>query len=372
MKYLLRQKIPTLAIIFFAVSFNTFAEKHFIKIATVGPMSGQYETFGKQMKAGAEMAVNEINANGGVNGAMLELIIGDDACEPKQAVKVAKYLADQDVKFVAGHFCSDSSITASSIYNKEGIIQISPASTNPALTDERIGPYTHRVCGREDQQGQVAGQYLYENYKDKNVALVHDETTYGKNLANAVKVAFESLGGDISLFETYTYSADKKYSAIVSKLKENNIEVLYFGGYHISAGILVKQMRDQGMETQLISGDALVTLEYWEITGDAGEGTLMTFSPEPNKDPANIDVIKKFEDAGINTKGYVLYTYAAIQSWAEAAKAASSNDSDLVLKALKFGSFDTVLGSLSFDDKGDVNLPSYVWYIWKKGSYDYL
>jgi branched-chain amino acid transport system substrate-binding protein len=135
---------------------------------------------------------------------------------------------------------------------------------------------------------------------------------------------------------------------------------------------MVRQMRDQGMDTQLISGDALVTLEYWAITGDAGQGTLMTFSPDPAKDPANADLVKKFKDAGITPEGYVLYTYAAIQSWAQAAATAGSNDSDSVLEALNSGSFDTVLGSLSFDDKGDVTLPGYVWYVWENGGYDYL
>ena len=145
-------KLTSILVALFAMTFSTaFAGSHAVKIATVGPMSGQYASFGEQMKAGAEMAVADINANGGVNGAMLELIVGDDACDPKQAVAVANDLAGQGVSFVAGHFCSGSSIPASSVYNEEGIIQISPASTNPALTDERPGPYTHRVCGRDDQ-----------------------------------------------------------------------------------------------------------------------------------------------------------------------------------------------------------------------------
>ena len=366
------KKLITLLVAFTAISISSaFAGSHAVKVATVGPMSGQYASFGEQMKAGAEMAVADINANGGVNGAMLELIVGDDACDPKQAVAVANDLAGQGVTFVAGHFCSGSSIPASSVYNEEGIIQISPASTNPALTDERPGPYTHRVCGRDDQQGQVAGQYLYDNYSGKKVAIVHDKTAYGKGLADATMAAFEALGGKTALYEAYT-AGEKDYSALVSKLKQNGIDALYVGGYHTEAGLMVRQMRDQGMDTQLISGDALVTLEYWAITGDAGQGTLMTFSPDPAKDPANAALVKKFNDAGITPEGYVLYTYAAIQTWAQAAASAGSNDSDAVLDALGSGSFNTVLGSLSFDDKGDVTLPGYVWYVWDKGGYDYL
>ncbi|MEK9886140.1 MAG: branched-chain amino acid ABC transporter substrate-binding protein, partial [Pelagibacteraceae bacterium] len=221
------------------------------------------------------------------------------------------------------------------------------------------------------QQGQVAGQYLYDNYSGKKVAIVHDKTAYGKGLADATMAAFEALGGKTALYEAYT-AGEKDYSALVSKLKQNGIDALYVGGYHTEAGLMVRQMRDQGMDTQLISGDALVTLEYWAITGDAGQGTLMTFSPDPAKDPANAALVKKFKDAGITPEGYVLYTYAAIQTWAQAAGTAGSNDSDAVLDALGSGSFNTVLGSLSFDDKGDVTLPGYVWYVWDKGGYDYL
>ena len=365
-------KLISILVALFAMTFSTaFAGGHAVKIATVGPMSGQYASFGEQMKAGAEMAVADINANGGVNGAMLELIVGDDACDPKQAVAVANDLVGQGVSFVAGHFCSGSSIPASSVYNEEGIIQISPASTNPALTDERPGPYTHRVCGRDDQQGQVAGQYLFDNYSGKNVAIVHDKTAYGKGLADATMAAFEALGGNTTLYEAYT-AGEKDYSALVSKLKQNNIDALYVGGYHTEGGLIVRQMRDQGMKTKLISGDALVTAEYWQITGDAGEGTLMTFSPDPRNNPAAASVVKEFKAAGIEPEGYVLYSYAALQVFEQAATQAGSIDRKKVLKAMKKGKFNTVLGTLSFDKKGDVSLPGYVFYEWSKGNYKQL
>jgi branched-chain amino acid transport system substrate-binding protein len=131
-----------------------------IVIATAGPMTGQYASFGAQMKAGAEQAVADINAKGGVLGEKLVLEVGDDACDPKQAVAVANQMVGKDIKLMAGHFCSGSSIPASQVYAEESIIQISPASTNPKYTDERPGPGTYRVCGRDDQQGQVAGKFL--------------------------------------------------------------------------------------------------------------------------------------------------------------------------------------------------------------------
>nr|WP_321456479.1 branched-chain amino acid ABC transporter substrate-binding protein [uncultured Cohaesibacter sp.] len=350
-----------------AMTSGAFAE---IIIATAGPMTGQYASFGQQMKLGAEQAVEDINAAGGVNGEMLKLEIGDDACDPKQAVAVANQMVGKGVTFMAGHFCSGSSIPASSVYAEEGIIQISPASTNPKFTDERPGPGIFRVCGRDDQQGSVAGQLLWDEYKDKNVAIIQDKTAYGKGLADETKAAFEALGGKVVMYEAYT-AGEKDYTALVSKLKQAKIDALYVGGYHTEAGLIVRQMREQGMDTVLISGDALVTDEYWSITGDAGEGTLMTFSPDPSLNPEAAPVVEEFKKKGLTTEGYVLYTYAAIQAYVDAVKAAGSTDYDAVTEALNSGEYPTVLGNLSFDDKGDVTLPGYVWYKWSKGKYAY-
>ena len=344
-----------------------------IVIATAGPMTGQYASFGAQMKAGAEQAVADINAAGGVNGEMLVLEVGDDACDPKQAVAVANQMVGKGVVFMAGHFCSGSSIPASAVYAEEGIIQISPASTNPKFTDERPNPDggTYRVCGRDDQQGQVAGTYLAETFGAKNIAVVHDKTAYGKGLADATKAVMNAAGKEETLYEAYT-AGEKDYTALVSKLKSENIDVLYVGGYHTEAGLMVRQMRDQGMDTVLISGDALVTDEYWSITGDAGEGTLMTFSPDPRKNEVAAPVVAALEAAGKTAEGYALYTYAAIQAWAAAVETAKSTDYDAVSSALNEGDFSTVLGDLSFDEKGDVTLPGYVWYKWSNGKYDYM
>ncbi|MEO1329345.1 MAG: branched-chain amino acid ABC transporter substrate-binding protein [Pseudomonadota bacterium] len=367
------KKLMTAALAFAAASALSSAALAQIKIATAGPMTGQYAAFGEQMRIGAEAAVADINAAGGVLGQQLELSIGDDACDPKQAVAVANNFVGEGVAFVAGHFCSGSSIPASSVYSEEGLVQISPASTNPKFTDERPNPDggTYRVCGRDDQQGETAGTYLKSNFDGQKIAFLHDKTAYGKGLADATKAAFEAAGGSPAMYEAIT-AGEKDYSAIVTKMKAEGVGVVYLGGYHTEAGLIVRQMRDQGMDTLLVSGDALVTDEYWAITGDAGEGTLMTFSPDPRNNPNAADIVKKLEAEGKTTEGYVVYTYAAIQAWAQAAEAAGSTDYDAVNAALNDGSFQTALGELSFDDKGDVSLPGYVFYEWKDGQYSEL
>ena len=352
----------------FSLALATTAQAD-ITIATAGPMTGQYASFGAQMKAGAEQAVEDINAAGGVNGEKLVLEIGDDACDPKQAVAVANQMVGKKIALMAGHFCSGSSIPASKVYEEEGIVMISPASTNPKFTDEG-GPNVFRVCGRDDQQGLVAGTTLAKEFGDKNIAIVHDKTAYGKGLADETKGAMNAAGKTEAMYEAYT-AGEKDYTALVSKLKQAKVDVLYVGGYHTEAGQIVRQMRDQGMKTVLVSGDALVTDEYWQITGDAGEGTLMTFSPDPRKNADAAPVVEKLRAKGIEPEGYVLYTYAAIQAWAQAATTAKASGGEEVIKALNAGKFNTVLGELSFNDVGDVTLPGYVWYVWQNGKYDY-
>ncbi len=338
-------------------------------IAMVGPVTGQYASFGAQMQSGAELAVEDINAAGGVLGKKLELDIGDDACDPKQAVAVANQMTGKGVALIAGHYCSGSSIPASQVYAESDTVQISPASTNPALTDNRAGPNIYRVCGRDDQQGGVAGRHMAKHFADKNIAIVHDKTAYGRGLADETKKALNAAGKQEAVYEAIT-AGEKDYSALVSKLKQADIDVLFLGGYHTEAGLIVRQLRDQGMDTILMGGDALVTQEYWSITGPAGEGTLMTFSPDPRKNPAATEVVKRFKDKGIEPEGYVLYTYAALQAWKQAAEKAKSVASADVVKALNDTEFDTVIGKFKFNEKGDPNLPPYAVYRWSNGTYE--
>lgn len=339
-----------------------------IHVAVAGPITGQYATFGAQMKNGSQMAIQDINAAGGVLGKKLILAIADDACDPKQAVAIANKLASDKTVFVAGHFCSGSSIPASRVYAEENIIQISPASTNPKFTDERSGPSIYRVCGRDDQQGGIAGAYLAKEFGDKNIAIIHDKTAYGKGLADETKKAMNAAGKTETLYEAFT-AGEKDYNALVSKLKLEKIDILYIGGYHSEAGLIVRQMRDQGMNTILVGGDALVTQEYWSITGDAGTGTLMTFPPDPRKHPAAIDLVKRFRDKGIEPEGYVLYSYAAFQAWKTAVEKAGTFETAKVVEALNDGAFNTIIGSFRFNEKGDPNLPPYRFYRWEKGTY---
>ncbi len=350
-----------------ALALTAGVAKAQINIATVGPLTGSNATFGSQLRAGAEMAVEDINKAGGLLGKQLKLIVEDDACDPKQAVSAANKVASQKVVFVAGHFCSSSSIPASKVYAEEGILQITPASTNPKFTDE--GSWnTFRTCGRDDQQGIVAGKYLADHYKGKKIAILHDNSAYGKGLADETKKSLNAAGATEAMYAAYV-PGERDYSALVSRLKQAGIDVVYIGGYHTETGLIARQIKDQGMSTTLVGGDALVTAEFWQIAGPAGEGTLMTFPSDPRKRPTAAKVVEEFKAKGFDPEGYTLYTYAAIQVWADGVKKAGTTDPKKVSAALHDLKIDTVLGPISYDKKGDITTADYVLYVWKNGTY---
>src|SRR6201981_2570464 len=181
-----------------------------IPIAVVGPITGSNAALGEQMTRGAKMAVADINASGGVLGKKLNLILADDACDPKQAVAAANDVVGKKVVFVAGHYCSSSSIPASAVYNEAGVLQMTPASTNPALTDDAAKKGWNNVfrsCGRDDAQGAVAGKYLADHYKGKRVAIVHDKTAYGKGIADETMKAMNKAGLKERMYEAITKGA---------------------------------------------------------------------------------------------------------------------------------------------------------------------
>jgi branched-chain amino acid transport system substrate-binding protein len=248
------------------------------------------------------------------------------------------------------------------------VLQITPASTNPLFTDRNMWNVA-RVCGRDDQQGTVAGAYIAKNFKGKNIAILDDKTTYGKGLADETKKALNKAGVTEKLYESYN-KGDKDFNAIVSRLKLENIDLVYVGGYHQEAGLILRQMRDQGLKTILMAGDALADKEYASITGPAGEGTLFTFGPDPRNKPTAKAIVEKFKAKNIDPEGYTLYTYAAMQVWSEAAKKVGTTDPKKVMAAIKASAWNTVIGTLAFDAKGDIKQLDYVVYKWDdKGGY---
>lgn len=335
-----------------------------IKLGVVGPMTGPNAAFGEQMRKGIEAAVAAINAKGGIAGQRVEIVVADDVSDPRQGVAVANKLAAQGVKLVVGHFNSGVTIPASEVYAEHGMLLISPSATNPKVTERGLWN-VFRVTGRDDRHGSVWADYAAKNFKGKRVAIVHDKTTYGQSLANSARDAFARAGFK-PVLEAGVDVGERDYSTIVDRLGKARADLLLWGGLYTEAGLILRQLRQRGLRTVLFSGDGLLSSEFPIIGGDAVIGTLMTFSPQPGKNPAAADVIRAAPDLA---EGYALYAYAAVQVFQQAAKQARTSDPRRMAEVMHGGeAFHTVLGDIAFDAKGDRTTPDLIVYRWQKGS----
>lgn len=338
------------------------------------PLTGPNAAVGAQIQKGAEAAIAEINAAGGLNGEKVKIVLGDDASDAKQGVSVANKFAADGVKFVIGHYNSGVSIPASEVYAENGIVEITPGATNSVFTERGLWN-TFRTCGRDDQQGGIAGEYIAAHFKNAKVAIIHDKTPYGQGLADETRKTLEAKGIKPALYEGVNIG-DKDYSVLIAKAKQAGVQVLYWGGLYTEAGLIIRQLGDQRLKVTFISGDGIANTELAAIAGDAVVGTLNTFGPDPRNNPANNKLVEKFRAAGFEPEAYTLYSYAAAQVIAAAATAATSNEPEIVAKTLKEkGPFKSVLGDIAFDNRGDPKLPGYIMYEWKKskdGTYTYV
>jgi len=350
------------------LAFRGVAAHAEILIGTAGPMTGPNQGFGEEMRRGAQAAVDDINATGGLKGEPLKLVVGDDGCDPRKAVDVATSFVSQGVKFVDGHFCSGSSIPAAKVYETASIVEISPASTNPKLTEES-GWNVIRLASRDDAQGTVAGRYIAEHYRGKPVAILNDKSPAGTALTSKVREALTAAGIAATIDEAYTPGA-KDYGDLAQKIADAQINVLYIGGTYAEAGLIIRELRDLGSEAQLIGGDGLVTDEFWTVAKDAGEGTLMTFQSDPQKLESAKGLVQRFVTDGFNPEGATLTAYAAVQAYVQAAEATGGTDGHKIADWLRAGNrVSTVVGELSFDSKGDLKEPRFDWFRWSLGKY---
>ncbi|MGB8039212.1 MAG: branched-chain amino acid ABC transporter substrate-binding protein [Pseudolabrys sp.] len=336
-----------------------------VKFGVGGPITGPSAATGAQMKNGVDQAAIDINAAGGILGQKIIVSYGDDASDPKQGVSVANKFAADGVKFVIGHYNSGVSIPSSEVYQENGILQITPASTNPTVTERKMWNI-FRVCGRDDQQGQVAGEYIVKHFKGKKIAIVHDKTTYGKGLADETRKTMAKGGMKDVLYEGIN-TGEKDFSALVSKIKQSGADLIYWGGLYTEGGLIVRQMRDQGVKAPLMGGDGITSDEFASVGGPGVEGTLMTYGPDPRNKPDAKKVVEEFRAKKFEPEAYTLYSYAGVQIIKQAAEAAKSLDPKKVAEKMHSGmQFKTVLGDISYDKKGDITKLDYVMYVWKK------
>src|ERR1700723_2715309 len=315
-----------------------------VKLAVAGPVTGANAAFGAQLTQGVQQAAEDINKAGGILGQKIEGEIGDDVSDPKQGVSVANKLVGDGVKFVVGHFNSGVTMPASDVYAENGILFITPSATNPKITDRKLWD-AFRTCGRDDQQGMVWAELARDKVKGKKIAVLHDKTTYGKGLADAALDNMHKFGVKEVLYEGVN-TGEKDYSAIVSKIKDSGADYLMWGGLHTEGGLILRQMRDQGMNTVMISCDGITDSEFASICCPGVECTLMTSGPEPRNNPNAKAAGDSFKDKGFEPQGYTLYAYAAVQIMKQAAEKANSLDPKKVAEVMHSGMpSNTVMGA---------------------------
>jgi branched-chain amino acid transport system substrate-binding protein len=333
-----------------------------VKFGVGGPITGPNAATGAQMKNGVDQAAADL---GTILGKPITVEYGDDVSDPKQGVSVANNFAADGVKFVIGHYNSGVTIPASEVYQENGILEITPASTNPTVTERNMWNI-FRTCGRDDQQGQVAGKYILAHFKGKKIAFVNDKTTYGKGLADQTLKTIQA-GGMKAVLNEGINTGEKDYSALISKIKQSGADLVYFGGLYTEGGLIVRQMRDQGVKAPLMGGDGITSDEFATVGGPGVVGTLMTYGPDPRNRPEAKAVVDEFRKKGFEPEAYTLYSYAGVQIIKQAAEAAQSADPKKVAEKMHSGmTFNTVLGPYSYDKKGDITKLDYVMYIWKK------
>ncbi|CAB3721022.1 Leucine-, isoleucine-, valine-, threonine-, and alanine-binding protein [Achromobacter deleyi] len=348
------------------LTFGAAAQAQTIKIGVVGPTTGAVTQYGDMVREGVDTAVERINAAGGVNGKKLETVVIDDGCEPKQGPVAANRVVNSKIGFVVGHVCSGATIAAADIYNNEGVVMVTPSATSPALTDGKNYEFIFRTIGRDDQQGPAAAKFVLEKLKPKKAAVLHDKQSYGQGIATSVKNDLEKGGVPVAIFEGIN-AGDSDYSAVITKLKSQGVDFVYYGGYHPEMGLLLRQAAEQGVKAKWMGPEGVGNPDINAIAGDAAEGMLLTLPADFTQNAANAEIVKAFTAKKRNASGaFQLTAYTATQVIADGIKGAGSEDPSKVAKYLHANSFETPIGKVSWNKQGDLTNFQFDVFVWHK------
>jgi branched-chain amino acid transport system substrate-binding protein len=340
-----------------------------IVIGLAVPISGANATVGGQLRTGAETAVEDVNARGGVLGQKLVLTEEDDECDAMRAVDVASKLVAESVNFVLGHFCSAATLPASSMYADNGTVEIT-FSSNSKITEQGFDGL-FRIAGRDDRQGELLADFIAQHDAGKSVALVADRSPYAAGLTTALRDMLWQSGAVLPVLDAGVDAGSKDFDPLIQSLKASNADVVVYIGYATEAALIMKGAAAAGIKPEFISTNNAANPALWDIAGPSAEGLLFSFLPAAELMPSAHDVVQHMQAKGKKVDGYTLYAYAAVQLFAQALDRAKEAKPEPVAIELQKGGFQTVLGDLSFDDKGDNTLPSWRMYQWHAGSYGY-
>jgi len=326
-----------------------------IKIGVAGPFTGAVATYGEQVWAGVTAYIDSVNAAGGIAGRPIQIVKGDDACEPKQAVAVANRFVDQEkVAAVIGHFCSATSLPASNIYHDADLLMITYASTTPTLTERGLANI-FRVCGRDDQQAVLAADFILDDLKKTRIALVHDKDAYGKGLVDAVRATLKARGVEPVLYEGLS-KGERDFNALVTKIRASRADAVYFGGLIPEGGPLIRQIHEQGLTVDVISGDSFAQSQLIAAAGGAANLANVYYSviPDPMRDPATQGAQAILRQAQVIPDSYVMYGYTAAQTAVAALSDGRVGNLDAQVQWLRENELTSAIGVIGWDDKGDI------------------
>ena len=353
------------------VSFGALAQEVVVKLGHVAPTTGPIAHLGKDMENSARMAVEDLNAAGvtlGGKKVKFELLAEDDASDPKQGTAAAQKLVDAKVNGVIGHLNTGTSIPASKIYYDAGIVQISPASTATAYTKQGYDT-TFRVVANDGQLGGTLGRYAVKELKAKNFAVVDDRTAYGQGVAEEFAKSAAAAGGKV-VSRQYTTDKATDFQAILTSMKANKPDVVFFGGMDAVAGPMLRQMKALGIDAHLMGGDGICTTSLSRLAGDAtGNGKVVCAEAggvageqKTTMDAFRAKYKKRFNS---DVQLYAPYVYDAMMVMVEAMKKANSSDPAKYGPELYKISYKGVTGPITFDKNGDIKNGALTLYTYK-------
>jgi len=331
-----------------------------LKVAILAPLSGPVPTFGVSTRDGALLAIEEWNAKGGVLGMTVVPIVEDSQCTADPAVNAANKVIDQDgVKFIIGEVCSKASIPVSEIANARQVIQISPTSTNPAVTVDANGvtkPYIFRACFIDPFQGYVGAKFAVEEMGAKTAFIMVDQANdYVKGLAEAFEKSFTEMGGTVVGLESYT-STDSDFSAILAKVREANPDLVYLPDYYNIVNLVAKQAKEKGINMPFLGGDGWDSADL-DVVAAAGGFFTNHYSPEDPR-PEVVNFLKAYGDKYKDETGapkvpdaLAALAYDATNMLLQAITEAGDVDTDKVRVSLQNISFNGVSGVITMDDQ---------------------
>ncbi|TNF45997.1 branched-chain amino acid ABC transporter substrate-binding protein [bacterium] len=326
-----------------------------IKVGVAGPHSGDLASYGIPSVRAAELVIKDINEKGGVLGKQVELLVEDDVCKPEVAANTATKLVSDGAVVVLGHICSGATKAALGIYKDAGIIVMSPSATNPGLTQSGDYPNFYRTIASDDVQANLGAEFTVNTLGAKKIAVLHDKGDYGKGYAEFARKNLEAMADGVKmvLFEGITPGA-VDYSAIVDKIKRSGADAVIYGGYHPEASKIVTQMRKKKMDTYFVSDDGVKDVTFIKVAGEFAEGVYASGPMDVSDVPLYQAAVKEHKEAhGEDPGAFFKEGYAATMALLNAIKEAGSTEYDAIEKVLRSKYVDTLVGSISFDDRGD-------------------